>query len=75
MIVVIEKNIKHEYSYSIQVKPHILVVEFSKKSSFLRNARFDVILTNVIYNNQTRFSLQIVLLQVTCWLRNIKTPK
>ena len=45
MIAVIEK---HQNSYFIQVKPHLLVVEFSKNVTFLRNARFDVILTSVI---------------------------
>ena len=35
-------------NYFIQVKPHLLVLEFSKNLLFGRNAGFDVILTSVI---------------------------
>ena len=45
MIVVIEK---HQKQLFIQIKSHLLVVEISKNVTFLRNARFDVILTSVL---------------------------
>ena len=35
-------------TFFIQVYPHLLVVEFTKNVTFLRNARFDVIFTSVM---------------------------
>ena len=46
MIVVIGKHQKK--NYFIQIKNHLLVVEFSKNVTFGINARFDVILTSEI---------------------------
>ena len=45
MIVGIEK---HQNKLFIQIKPHLLVVEFSKNVTFRRNVRFDFIFTSVI---------------------------
>ena len=45
MVIVVTENTKN--NYFIQVKPIILVVEFSNTATFRRNARFDVILTSV----------------------------
>ena len=45
MIVVIENTQNNSF---IQIKSHLLVVEFSKKFTFLKNAHFDVILTSVM---------------------------
>ena len=45
MVIVVTE--KHQNNYFIQVKPIFSVVEFSNTVIFLRDARFDVILTSI----------------------------
>ena len=44
MVIVVTKNTKN--NYFIQVKPIFSVIEFRNTVTFLRNARFDVIVTS-----------------------------